>query len=225
MAENMETHPSFGSITIGKISGEHTLFGSRTTHSHAISLKIHPASLITETYRDRVFPSPDTFIEVRMTEAQWAHMLSSFSDPEGTPVTIKRIKGVGLIEDPPPHKKEVDVLKNKAEDVVKGFAREVKDLETQVAAMADKKTVSKKDLADLARNLRTFAGRLSSNLDFVHDSAVERMEDLVQRTKLEIEAIVGHRFQEAGRQALGAVFGESLNTLPSEIDGTSSERP
>lgn len=95
MSQEFKRHPSFANIYIGRslCSGKQTLFGSSIKHSDVITLKISPASLGRNLHEDHVYQESVPYIEIDMSQAQFAQAITSLNQGEGTPVTLRRLNG------------------------------------------------------------------------------------------------------------------------------------
>lgn len=92
-----ETHPSFGCIQVSRCSGTVSLFGSPIPHhDHYISVRIHMARRNVWSAGEGV-SARGGIIEIAMSEAQWAALLSSLNIGSGTPCTIMWQRGIGSI--------------------------------------------------------------------------------------------------------------------------------
>ena len=95
MSQDFKRHPSFANLYIGRsfCSGKQTLFGSSIKHSDVITLKISPASLGRNLHEDHVYQESVPYIEIDMSQAQFAQAITSLNQGEGTPVTLRRLNG------------------------------------------------------------------------------------------------------------------------------------
>lgn len=75
--ETRTKHESFGNIQVTRPSGHAKLFQSPHRHQHFISIQIRHTELIRDLSRDWTFSSGLPLIEINMSEAQWAHFVSS----------------------------------------------------------------------------------------------------------------------------------------------------
>lgn len=183
-----ETHPAFGMINVARVTASppQSLFDSELKHSHYLVLSIHPATRQRDLNRDWIHDSSRSLIEVAMSEAQWAHMVSSLNNA-GTPVTITRT--------PEGQVPAIPYAPRLAHSVaeVKGAARQVFDhareaLETYEAH----KTV--KNL----RALRAALESAESNVAFAANSMTEHAENVVAKARADIEAMVDDRARQLG---------------------------
>ena len=217
MSENeYKTHPSYGQIVLTKPTsgGGATLFGSKVKHPSFISVSINEAKLSEDGFGEHVFGG-NTILRFDMSEAQWAHMVSSFGDGSGTPVTLRlRDNGQGYIEHPPEQAPVIDLAKQSAQDTKNALVKRLKDLETDVKKVSEGSgTVTKKDMKKLAMDFNILAWWLSSNFDYLENQVVERMENEVAKANIEIEAIISNAVQRLGHKALGEKLAAGENSV------------
>src|ERR1700733_7016016 len=100
MSENI-THPSFGQMSLGRVqAGQGVVcYGSKLHHTNYISLVISQSEerrSLFETKHNESTP----IIRVRMTENQFAQMITGLNTRGGSVCTIERLNGQ-KIDDPP----------------------------------------------------------------------------------------------------------------------------
>lgn len=92
--------PFMGNISLSRTSGNgQVMFDSPHAHQHVISMTISTAYRKHDLSRDWIFPE-DRIVQLDMTEAQWAKMVSSIGMGSGTPVTLKYTQELGVIAPP-----------------------------------------------------------------------------------------------------------------------------
>ena len=196
------SHPSFGKITLGKPHGNSIkLFGSEVKHRSCVSLTVETADLVQDVHSDSVFGRKHV-VELYMSEAQWAHMLSSFGDGSGTPVTLRWTQENGHIEAPPDVPTMVDVQRREVENTVQDLGRQMQELEDRFSLMLKMPTVRKKDLEALRMGMNVLRTHLFSNLPYYEQATIERMEKEVAKARVEIEALVNNALHRAGVKAI-----------------------
>jgi hypothetical protein len=206
MNSDHKSHPSYGKIVLSKprSGGGAHLFGSKVRHPSFVSLEIREATISEDGFGEFIHEGK-SIVKIHMSEAQWAHMVSSFGNGTGTPVTISSRAGVGYIEDPPEPISVIDAAKQSANDVKVNLVKRLEDLKKDVEVLSGTAgTVKKKDLANLAHDFDILASWLSSNFDFLENQVKERMEVEVAKAQIEIEAIVNNAVVRLGERAIGA---------------------
>lgn len=193
-------HPAFGQITVNRISGCRTLYGSDFEHNGFVRVAIYPSELHRHLSYDAPYHSLKPLIEVDMSEAQWGSFVSSFGVGMGTQCTLnvvgdERKPGFPLQERARLHFGEGD-------EVVRRALEDLKSLRAKVEAGVQ--GLSKSRQADMLRDVDHAIGRLGGTLPFVAQSFAQEMEKVVEKAKVEVHAYVTRTVVEAGLSALGA---------------------
>lgn len=192
-----EVHPAFATIGMSKVTTSPpgaTLFDSDIQHQHSVVVRLHAASRKRMINRDWIHPT-DLLFEVQMSEAQWASFVSSPNTGEGVPCTLRSRPDDYEVDAPPylPRLRESMAETHEAAD--KAFA-------------AIRRAMAEYEQHKTAANLRTLRARIenaTANVDYAAKSLGEHAENVVQRARADIEAMVTSR-----AHALGI---ESHNTI------------
>jgi hypothetical protein len=194
-----EEHPSYGTIQVGRCSGHTALFMSPFKHHNYMTLSIHRATKHRSLANDRTFHGRE-LIEVMLSEAQWARMLSSAGVGEGTPCTLNHVAGSMV----PPCPEQVEVEKFHA-DTKRYMEKSSECLDDAIKAMQglmDKPSVTKAERKEVLSKLTFAKQHLTSGLPFVATQIRERMEHIVCEGKTEIEAFFQRQVQRLGLKQL-----------------------
>lgn len=217
--EDSETfeHPSYVMVGISRIQGGvGRLFGSALpNHNMAMRLRVTPAvrehSLSRDWYHAKCLAP---IIEVDLSPAQFAEMITSMNIGSGVPATLRR-HNEERIENPP------DDHKLENEKVREGFAKKAKDVsraaaesEAKVKALLDKKTISKADREEILGVFAKFRMEVGSSMPFILESFEEATEKVVTTAKAEIDAFVTHSVVAEGLRAIAGKAAERTPELP-----------
>jgi hypothetical protein len=183
-----ENHPAWGKIGASRVSngGGAVLFDSDIKHQHTIMVRISTATRNRHLDRDWLHGKRE-LIEVEMSEAQWAQFVSSMNSGDGTACTIRAREGKmtpGMPYEPRLQEsmKEVEGAAQKAfEQVREAFA-----------AYEEKKNVAN------LRNLRAAIENAPANIKFSAKSLTEHAENVVQKAKADVEAMVLNKAEQLG---------------------------
>lgn len=211
------THPSYGMISIGRWNGSRQrLFGSSLSyHQSTIRLEIAPGHWEHDLHEDRYYTDGTaTLIEVEMSAAQFAEMITSTNIGGGVPCTIRRLNRERM-ENPPEIETEVERIKSTFKS----------DLQGMIAKMGEyRKTIEKatSKLSDKAREeiriaLDVITQQLSANVPFIADQFDEAAGRVVTAAKAEIEAFAMHALKTVGLQAIAE--GQAPRLLAASVDG------
>lgn len=216
-----EEHPSYGKIVLTKPTrggNGQTLFGSKVSHSNFIHMTISEAAVEEDGFSEFVFEGKK-IVDLFMSEAQWAHMVSSFGSGTGTPVTIRWRADKGNIEEPPVPDQVIDIAKRTANDTKNEMIARLKAIQDKSLELVDK-GFGKKDLRQLAHDIGVLASHISSNLDFLESQVKDRMEKEVAKANIEIEAVISNAVQRLGERALGKqLSAPSTDSIKSILPG------
>lgn len=203
-------HESYGTVQVSRRTGGHkVLFQSALKHNHTIALSIRPAEVQRNLNNDWVFSQEPGYIEVEMSEAQWASFVSSIGMGSGVPCTVNyaMTEGFKRMENPPEEGGRGgtrEEFTKEFEQTVRERVENVKEAEQMVAGLLDKKGNPTK--ADL-RRLKTLLGSASSGLantaSFILNQFEEQTEKNVEAAKSEFQAHAHQVVRTAGLEALG----------------------
>ena len=143
-----EKHPSYGTVGLSRItsSGGNKLFGSHLEHHHdTMLLRIHSAALMHDLGCDWVHADMNPLIEVELSPAQFASMLTTTNVGNGVPCTIRRLDGA-LVEDVPhTHKTEQARARDDFALTVKELLDSIPVKRKELDRVLDGTRMSKKD--------------------------------------------------------------------------------
>jgi len=207
MSESKKTHPSYGRINIVRSSGcKRVLFGSSIEHGNTVTLIISPASIQRHLHRDWIYGNGTDFIEVEMTMAQWANMVSSVGVGEGTPCTVRYLNGEHIEGEKESPKKTSEFLKEFNQNL-KGLAdNEISGPMKRLNELVQGLNVSQKAKKELEMALRAVTVQLSSNLPFV----AEQFSRFAEHTTAEMVA-------EQEASAINMLIGMGLDSVREKI--------
>jgi hypothetical protein len=192
-------HPAFGQISVSRVSGDVVLYGSDFVHHGYVVVRITKSTLTRRLARDSHFADARPYIEVAMSESQWATFVSSFNLGSGVPCTVQRRDGKGVPSIP---------LRDSGQEYSKeanaALVQAVKELQESRDRVAENVAgLPKKKQAEVLDGLDQAIRKLTDNLPFVVDSFSKFMEKRTEKAKVEVNAFINTSIQRAGLQALG----------------------
>lgn len=192
---DVESHESWGVVVVNRVTGGTELFDSSHVHNEWIRLEIAPAERERDLHTDWIHGGIHPFIEIDMSLAQWAQLVSSFGNGSGTPVTINSRDGKLIpraIDEPrlAVTSREVSTTAKKSTEGIVQAAQAVKE------AFAAK--AGRVDMAKKLRDLDIAIGHFPANMKFAADRLTEHAEDVVTKTKADIEAAHYRAARNAG---------------------------
>lgn len=202
-----ETHPSWGMISASRVQNSHgaVVFDSDIKHQTTMRVRVSTAVRHRDLSRDWL-GSRQEFLEVEMSEAQWASFVSSVNT-SGVPCSIRRREG------------DLSVPSEPYEPRLQESMEEVRGAADEALAKVRKAFDAYKEHKVVA-NLRTLEAAINNaapNVEFAAKSLNEHAENVVQKARADIEAMVT---TEAHRRGLDPGDLGGVNELTAGKDDT-----
>lgn len=185
-----EHHPAWAMLGASRVQqgpDGAVLFDSEVRHNHYVVVKLSTASRKRDLSRDWLMAERQV-VEVAMSEAQWASFVSSMNAGDGVPCTLLAREGDWNVPGMPYAPRLQESMKE-----VRGAADEaLAEVQAAFAAYAEKKS---------AANLNTLKyaiANASPNMEFAAKSLTEHAENVVQKARVDIEAIVTSKAKQLG---------------------------
>lgn len=211
-----EKHPSYAMIQFSRISGGRgdTLFGSSIEHHNTIALRIYPATVERNLNSD--WYSTDSmlpYIEVEMSNSQFAEAITSLNHGSGVPATLRYLQGKKIDEKKFINKRtvfeeEFTGRMEKLSDEILPYTEDAMDI------LRNKKSISKGDRETITRAFQQIYQEINSNIPFMGKMFNEQMDKTVKEAKGEIEAFTQHKVNSLGLQKLAEL---NSNTPDQEL--------
>jgi hypothetical protein len=206
-----EEHPAFGMISASRTSGgESVLFDSDIQHQHKVRISVHSATRHRDLNRDWIHADMTPLVEVEMSEAQWASFVSSMNT-SGVPCTLRRVGEQWDIPGLP-----YDPRLGHSMEEVRGAAKKVFDRATKAMAAYDAlpKDATPKTKREAVDKIRSALMHVEANMDFAAKSLNEHAENVVQRARADIEAMVTNKAVQLGLTTAEAAGLMALPMMP-----------
>ena len=192
-----ETHPAYAMIGASRVQGTGVkLFNSEFKHQHFVTISIRGAEVKRDLSKDHVYSGKE-YIEVALSESQWAAFVSSMNCGDGVPCTLERrngemIPGIeGQTESKTEFKKELAETMKVAVDAL----AELKD-------KINEAKLSGKAKDELLASLNKAHMNVTSNLQFVSNQFGEHIEVTLDKAKTEVGAYIQGVIARTGIEAL-----------------------
>lgn len=119
-----DEHPAYGVIGFYRTQGDPgKMFGSAMPqHGHFITMSVKRAVRYHDGYDDWVHGTGEELINIWLSAAQFAELLTTMNVGDGVPCTIKRYNGEGIEEMPPAEKTEAERVHDSIETKMRVFA-------------------------------------------------------------------------------------------------------
>lgn len=196
-------HPSMVTVSFNRQqwSGGISLFGSSVKSSSIISLKIAKAEINRGLSTDWVHGDTTPIIEVLLSPAQFAELITTMNIGTGIPATLHYLDGE--LYEPPEMPTKAEQFRGEVEEAVEKTLSSLKEAQARVNdILKDDKPVGKKgklELQELMGNLNRLA---NSTLPFIGNQFAKQMNKTVAEAKAEIDSFVTHVALETGIKAI-----------------------
>lgn len=188
-------HPSFAQIQVSRIKGHKFLYNSDFPSHNYIALRIHKSEMIRDLSHDWHHEKGE-YIEVAMSEAQWATLVSSLNS-QGVPCTLTYLMGEIIDRLPEPTNR----INQFGSELSKHLGNAVEQLSEAMKAVSVL-GLSKVKTETLISMLSKAQADIKGNAHFVEKSFSEHMENQVEKAKCAANAYLYHVIQRAGLDAL-----------------------
>lgn len=203
--DSSEKHPAFGLASFSRqsIGGvkNHRLFGSSIDSFHTIKFTVSEAEVYHRLGADH-FHDHREVIELEMTEAQFAQLLTTMNSGPGVPVTIRYVNGK---KTPPLPDIPVEAAKirDKFRDDMEKWTNQLRTTTVEIEALLNKKgalnQVEKARVLELTSKL---VSEMQGHTTFLVDQFNESVDGVLVQAKAEIEGFINAAIQRTGLQAL-----------------------
>lgn len=201
-----DVHPAFGAITAHRITSTpgSVLFDSEIQHNHFVRVTVSPMTRSRHLNRDWLHPRLTPLIEVDMSEAQWASFVSSMNT-SAVPCTIRAtesnrdVPGLGFAPRLALSAAETRSAAERAFEEIKQAMATLEGLDPKAGAKARREAM---------RNLHYAIENAPGKVAFAAKSLTEHTENVVQKARADVEAMVVNHAQQLGidpAQALLAI--------------------
>ncbi len=201
-----EAHPSFGMIGVCRTQGHARLFGSPLTHhNNYVTLRIKTAERCKSGHGYDFYFGRKDLIEVALSEAQFAQMITSWNSGDGVPCTIGWLPGEGTMPTWPDEDQVSDMARVR-EEFRERIAEVQKKFEVSqrlVEAILEKKAaLTKVEKESVRFGLVALQRLLEDTGPFMAGQFVEVTEKTVQKAMTEIDAFASKVIRQTGLDAL-----------------------
>lgn len=199
-------HPAFGHIQVSRVQGRANLFGSDFEHSSYVVVRIGSSKHCRSLHRDWHFPERN-FVEVALSEAQWATFVSSSNQGSGVQCTIQFRDRETIPGLPPRDEKDKfsPEVQERLDKATNGLAMLVRDLKEGGLA-----GVPKSKAAQIVGPIEMALMELRSNVPFVKKSFDEHVEARMEKAKVEIYGWMEQSVRRAGLVAIAQQEGSPI---------------
>jgi hypothetical protein len=197
MAGTVHKHPAFGQIVASRIQGEKVLYGSDLKHRNFVTIRITGSELHRSNSKDWNFERQQ-YVEVALSEAQWATFVSSMNMGGGTPCTLVTMGGKSIPQLPDPESRR-EQFNGELSDTMRDALAQ---LQAMRAELADAK-ISATLRNSMTSRIDMAIQEITKNVPFVAEQFDRHLEQQVERAKTEINAYATVTLMRAGLENHG----------------------
>jgi hypothetical protein len=208
----IERHPAFAQIRASRVSGGAVLYGSDFQHQNYVTISIARSEMHRNLSEDAPYSNIAGFVEVSLSEAQWATFVSSMNVGMGVPATLTRLNGelVPGIERTPPRR-------HKFKEEADAKTAEVETHLDELQALIEGSKLSQADKKAMLNKLMFARRGLGSSIQFILDRFAEYMEHTVEKARSEIIATAQAVLVKTG---ISKLMGKNPKVLGIDLDQT-----
>lgn len=144
-------------------------------------------------------------IEINLTQAQWAELLSSFNRGPGVPCTLNHVNAELATEHFPsqgvpscPETNERQIIEEEFKKEMANITRGLNDLIKKAQEFQDKPSINKADRKAYLDIATTLQRKIDSCLPFIQGQFNEAMDGVIVQAKHDIEAFTSQLLRQAG---------------------------
>jgi hypothetical protein len=200
--DKVTTHPSYGVARFSRVSCSHAhpLFGSSIRHSNTIVLEIsHAEHVRSEITGDHYYDRKE-IVQVEMSGAQFAEMMTTMNYGSGVPVTIRRIQGEKIEDCHTVDKRSEHSQEFKKQ--MRDFAQKLKADQAKLLEYLKKDKLSKDDKRTMQFMFEYLTQEINSNIPFFEERFEEQMDKTIVEAKAEMESFVSNTVTKFGLEAI-----------------------
>ena len=197
-------HPSYGMVSFHRVtsSGKNTLFGSALAgHYHTIVLRVHAAEMRIDRSLHMERPrATKQIVEVELSAAQFAELLTTMNVGDGVPCTLRRVHGEAM---PNPPAVPVESVNVRTDFEAKMSALRP-NLEHRAKSILDAlpNSLNKGTRRQIEIGLGNLVEAVAGDATFALDQFQEAASRVTAAAKAEVDAVVTHVVQATGIKAL-----------------------
>ena len=219
------SHESYGMVGFSRIQGHSgRLFGSSLPDQGTfIRLKVTRATRRHHLSRDWYHGDTRTMLELDLSAAQFAELLTSMNIGSGVPCTLRFADGRSM-ENCPEEKLEAQQVRDDFKVKLSQVARNMEESKKRIDEILAKKSTTQADRKEIEQLLGLVIQDVRSNIPFWLNQFHEATGKIVVGAKAEIDAFMQHAVMSAGYKALAeAADPITVPAMLTEGDGPKKE--
>jgi len=203
--KDSHTHPAYGLISFSRVSGDPgPLFGSKIGHHESyIRMNVSQATMIVDptSGEERTYgPMRGTTLEVMLSAAQFAELITTMGIGMGVPCTLYRVLGE-VVEPMPKKETEAVRVRGSFRRVIEKATAKAQNLVAEAKEILAKKSILAADKADLIDKMNSIVLEITSNAPFMLTLFEEATEKVTKAAKAEVDSLLTHNLFMRGLEA------------------------
>jgi len=194
-----------GLVQFSRISGSKQLYMSNLNNANWIKMRVYAGEDSERYGQKHVFvKSQKPLIDIELSSAQFAELITTMNVGEGTPCTLNYVTGLKIDQ---ATLKDDEKPLNIGEKYFKKSTTEFTDNLNKMTSKLKKELetiiMSKKNKCKITKLLNTVETEVNSNMPFYVSVFEESAKKVVTESKIEIDAFLTGEIVKAGLEALG----------------------
>lgn len=194
-------HPSFGNIQISRVQSSKgkTLFGSGAKHSNYVVISVGSSNYSRKYSNEWIHPKK-TYVEIAMSEAQFAQFIMSVNLGSGVPCTLQYVMGEEMADCP-----DLGMRKQFDKDVqesLAGLQEQMNKLKEITSELSNKPKLTKEDRQNLKDAVDAAKRAVDSDISWIQEQFDEAMDKSVNAAKIEAETHAAMIINNIGLEAI-----------------------
>lgn len=199
-----ETHPSYGMVSLSRVSGAGHLFGSPLSqHFGTMRLRINHGYRVHENGEDK-YRSSKEVVEIELSASQFAEMITCTNMSEGVPCTFRWLGGM-MPEVPHTESTEMHRALDSFKAQVAGIVANVKARGEKIATIVQKGKLTKDDQANINNLVNYVVMEVATNAPFFVELFQEVTDKVATKAKAEVAAMFEHAIRAAGMEHIASL--------------------
>lgn len=217
--EAVDQHPSYGIIRFSRHNGDPgRLFGSALQRQGSfVRMTVTEGECIHHLAYDRYHGKRDLLLEVDLSSAQFAELLTTMNHGDGVPCTLRSLQGKRIPPPPADRRVETEKVRDSFRAGLSDLVQSMRQQRERLKDLLAKKTIGVADRAEICSMIERLHMEVESNVPFVLDQFEEAAERVITHAKAEVESFTTQAVMSAGLKALAR---DDADELPQLQDST-----
>ena len=200
--EKTESHESFGTVSISRVSGYLHLFGSEVRHQNYFEVSVRRAKRRLSSGQEAFTAWDNPIVKFALSASQFVDMITSQNSAVGVPCTITRVEGVQMDPVPEGLGSEFESARALFSEKVTEANKAVDSHHKRAESLLEKKSLSQADKKSLLAIFNTTRSVLFNTAPWIAELLHEHAEKVVTKSKIEIDSFISLAIHKAGVRAI-----------------------